>query len=423
MKIPDLEKILLFLMAGAFLITSFAVFLFLNTPLPAPPPPAEVTQSPPQPRVIRFENTVVQKETVQELLSRFGFSPESIARLIKDTRPVYNLNRIGAGHHYEIERYEGGAFKSLRYDISVEQYLLVTPWGPGFQATLHQHEFEIVVEEIFGRIDGSLYYTLVSRGERDGLVASLMNILRWDVDFTSVKSEDSFKLIVEKKYLDGNFIKYGKILAVEFRSAIKTFRGFLFEDPAGGEARYYDENGKSLRKAFLKVPFNFDPRITSHFSYSRFHPLFRRRRPHLGVDYGAPAGTPVLASADGVVEFAGFNGGYGKWVRIRHSGGLKTSYAHLSRIDVRPGRRVFQGERIGTVGSTGVATGPHLDYRVEKNGRFVDPRSVLSVPSEDGLSERHQVQFNLLRRSFEERLAAIPEDEPYLNRVSAAGGG
>ena len=241
--------------------------------------------------------------------------------------------------------------------------------------TLHlvtRTNFEVSVEEIYGRINDTLYQTLVSKGENGQLVARLWDILQWDVDFTSVQPEDSLKLIVEKKYLNGDFVKYGNVLAVEFRSSKKKLYGFIFENPQTGRTEHYDEGGQAVRKSLLKVPFRFDPRITSRFSHSRYHPILKVRRPHLGIDYGAPAGTPVVASGRGTVIFSGTKGGYGKLVRIRHpllrecgaevdpdapcgSRNVVTSYAHLSRIQVRRGQKVRQGERIGRVGSTGLA--------------------------------------------------------------------
>ena len=287
--------------------------------------------------------------------------------------------------------------------------------------TLHlvtRTNFEVSVEEIYGRINDTLYQTLVSKGENGQLVARLWDILQWDVDFTSVQPEDSLKLIVEKKYLNGDFVKYGNVLAVEFRSSKKKLYGFIFENPQTGRTEHYDEGGQAVRKSLLKVPFRFDPRITSRFSHSRYHPILKVRRPHLGIDYGAPAGTPVVASGRGTVIFSGTKGGYGKLVRIRHSRNVVTSYAHLSRIQVRRGQKVRQGERIGRVGSTGLATGPHLDYRVQKNGKYLNPRRVVSYHSDESpVEKRHWEGFVAERDALRERLDSIPETQPYVSRI------
>ena len=163
-----------------------------------------------------------------------------------------------------------------------------------------------------------------------------------------------------------------------------------------------------MRNAFLKVPFSFDPRITSRFSHSRYHPILKKRRPHLGVDYGAPRGTPVLAAGAGRVIFAGRKGGFGKLVRVRHPNGYTTGYAHLSRIGVNRGQEVDQGQRIGRVGSTGLSTVPHLDYRVpDQKGRFINPRNVSALPSDKPLDKKYWDQFVVVRDHFEERLTSI----------------
>ena len=225
---------------------------------------------------------------------------------------------------------------------------------------------------------------------------------------------------MEKQYLDGEFVKYGRVRAVQFASRARVFNAFRFEN-SEGEISYYDEKGNAVRKAFLKAPFHFDPRVTSRFSHSRYHPILKTRRPHLGVDYGAPTGTPVLASAAGTVTFRGRDGGYGLLVKVRHPNGYVTSYAHLSRIEVKRGQKVGQGEQIGRVGATGLATGPHLDYRVQdKSGRFINPQNVLALPSDKPVAEEYVGVYASVRDEYMQRLDSIPEMAPFLNRVSHA---
>ncbi|HXK60825.1 MAG TPA: peptidoglycan DD-metalloendopeptidase family protein, partial [Acidobacteriota bacterium] len=321
--------------------------------------------------IMRFEDSFDRSSTVHDLLLKYNFSPQEAQRLIDETRDVYNLNRVMAGNQVLIE-FADKEFRSLRYEISDEEFLTIVRQNGAYLATRDKYQFDTVVEEFYGRIEGSLWNTLVSQGEDHRLVIELINILRWDVPFTAIQPGDSFKLIVEKKYRDGSFVKYGRIHAIEFRRGERSYYAFLFHDPETGKDHYYDENGNSVRKAFLKVPFQFNPRVTSRFSHSRFHPILKIRRPHLGIDFGAPIGTPVIASASGVVVFAGYHGGFGRTVRIRHANGYVTSYAHLSRIHVRVGQAVSQGDVIARVGSTGLSTGPHLDFRVSRHGRFVN---------------------------------------------------
>jgi murein DD-endopeptidase MepM/ murein hydrolase activator NlpD len=372
------------------------------------------------PPVERLERAIGRNTTLQEIFLDLGFTAREIHDLVQDVKPVYNLNRVRAGHSFVIERTAGGDLQSLRYPIDDEEYLFVRRDSDQYVATRKKHDFQVVVEEFFGEVNTSLWDTLVSQGEFPQLVVELHQILQWDVDFTALQPKDSFKLIVEKKYLDGEFVKYGRISAVQFASRARTLHAFLFENPKG-EISYYDEKGNAVRKAFLKAPFYFDPRVTSRFSHSRYHPILKTRRPHLGVDYGAPTGTPVLASASGTVAFRGRDGGFGLKVKIRHPNGYATSYAHLSRIEVKRGQEVSQGEQIGRVGATGLATGPHLDYRVQdKNGRFINPQNVLALPSDKPIEKEYVGHFTSVRDKYMQSLESIPEVAPFLNRVSHA---
>ncbi|MGH9339403.1 MAG: peptidoglycan DD-metalloendopeptidase family protein [Acidobacteriota bacterium] len=405
------------------LFTSFSYYyLYIPedpaSPLIAQPLPLEAAAAP-EPEIITYDQVIPSNSTLQDALLACDFTPVEIHQLLEETKKVYNLNRVMAGHQLSIERFADGRFKNLHYQISDEEYLLVDYASERYAASRHQREFNVIVEEIYGRIDSSLWDTLMSGGEAAQLVVELANILRWDVDFTAMHPGDAFKLIVEKKYLDGEFIKYGEVVAIQFSGSDKEVFGFLFKDPETDEVKYYDEKGRSLKKTFLRVPFDFNPRVTSGFTYSRFHPILKKRRPHLGLDYGAPTGTPVLASANGKVIFAGRDGGFGKVVRIRHSNGYVSGYAHLSQILVKTGQRVMQGGRIGKVGSTGLATGPHLDYRIQdSSGKHIDPRKLVSLPSEHSIDQRYAQDFDAVRDSLTRRLQSIPETRPYINRVA-----
>ena len=380
-----------------------------------------VVEVPPaEPKVVRSEVVLERNSTVEGVLLQLGFDRVELHSLIRAVRPVYNLNRVKAGHSFAMERWSDGSFKGLEYHISDEQYLLVQSDSNGYSASLCDYNLETVVEKFYGEIEESLWSTVLSGGETDYLVFQLIQVLQWDVDFTAIQPRDSVKLIFEKKYLGGEFVKYGEILSVVFTRRERSFSAFLFENPDSGKKQYYDEKGLPVRKAFLKVPFNFDPRITSRFSHSRYHPILKKRRPHLGVDYGAPRGTPVLAAGSGRVVFAGREGGFGKLVRIRHPNGYTTAYAHLSRIEVRRGQEVSQGQRVGRVGATGLATGPHLDYRVEdQRGRFINPRNVSALPSDKPLDQKYWDQFAAVRDHFTDQLTSIPSVLP-VDGISAA---
>lgn len=376
---------------------------------------------PPRPEVERFEDFLPSNTTLQSILARHDFSPQQVHQFIQETRPVYNLNRVMAGQRYAIELVDG-AFHRFEYDISDEEYLVVRYDSGRYEATRRRHEFEVRVEGLVGHIKTSAWDALVGQGETGDLAMKLFQILQWDVDFTRVYPDDSFRLIFEKKYLGNQFVKYGNLLAVEFRSRGKAFYAFQFVHPETGEKQYYNQDGEAVRKAFLKVPFSFNPRISSGFSHSRFHPVLKKRRPHYGVDYAAPAGTPVLASGSGTVIFAGYSGGNGKMVKIRHSNGYVTSYLHLSSISVRVGQQVAQGERIGRVGSTGLATGPHLDYRIQnRRGQYLNPQNVMALPSDKPVDPRYREEFFEVRDRWMRQLQSIPAPEVDEHRFTVAG--
>ena len=374
-----------------------------------------------EPETVRIEDTIRRNATLATVLGRYDFGTSDIHRLIEDTQSVYNLHRIKAGNRIVVERFLDGSFRALEYHIDNEQYLLVSSESDGYSASRHQHPFEQVEEEVYGRIQTSLWDTLVSKGEKAVLVQNLFHILAWDISFTEIQPNDSVKLILKKRYQkERDFFVYGDIEAVRFDHEGKAFYAFLFEDPDTGKKDHFDLKGNSVKKALLKVPFDFNPRVTSGFSYSRFHPVLKRRRPHLGVDYGAPKGTRVRAAGAGRVIFAGRNGGYGKMVKIRHANGFMTSYAHLSRIQVRRGAHVPQGHVIGRVGSTGLSTGPHLDYRVQnKRGKYLNPRK-LTFPPVKPLAAKHMKSFEVVRDVLLDSLDSIPEEEAYTRRVVAA---
>jgi len=276
--------------------------------------------------------------------------------------------------------------------------------------------------DISSRIKDNLWNTLVECGESGVLTMEIFELMQWDIAFTAVQPYDSFKLIVEKRYDQDQFVKYGDIQTLVFKHEGKEFHAFRFDDPVSGKAKYYDFNGKNVKKAFLKIPLKADYRISSGFSYSRLHPVSRRRMPHYGVDYAAPRGTPVLASAAGRVIFAARKGGNGNLVKIRHPSGHTTYYLHLSRILVKRGQYVEQGQLIGRVGATGIATGPHLDYRIQtKQGRFINPRKFVALPTDKGVDPKYMEDFIAVRDAYLLQLGSIPDIAPEPPELAAAG--
>jgi len=343
--------------------------------------PVPVVGGPPPPPPLReIVGIFAKNQTITDALSQNGLPRQQIFEMVATTRPVYNLARVTAGKPFWLYLTPEGRFHDFRYPIDDERYLTVYRDGDRFVPVIKKFPYEIRVEPVAGDIEGSLFAALSDAGERDTLAESFAEIFNGDIDFyTEIQPGDNFRLLVEKKYLGANFVKYGPILAASISNQNKTFTGFRFLDENGREG-FYAPDGKSLKKSFLKSPFKF-ARISSKFSFARRHPILKIIRPHLGVDYAAPIGTPVQAVGSGVVVLTGQTSTNGKMVRLRHSGGYETMYLHLSSIAVRSGSRVDQTQVIGYVGATGLVTGPHLDFRVFLHERAIDPRKVIFPPN------------------------------------------
>lgn len=372
----------------------------------------------------RFEDQFPTNSTLQDVLFDFGFTPIDIHNLIRDTREVYNLNQIKAGNRFVIYSLGDGRFRSLEYDIDDQKYVVVSLDNATsqYKAELKERQFDTIVEEFAGSITDNLWNTLVRMGESGKLISKMIEILQWDIAFTAIQPQDSFKVVVEKKFYKDQFVDYGDIVSLQFNNSGKNFYAFLYTHPETGEKGYFDLDGESVKKAFLKIPFKYDYRISSGFSHSRFHPVLKTRRPHLGVDYAAPHGTPVLASGSGRVIFAGRAGGNGNLVKIRHPNRYISYYLHLSKIHVRQGQSVSQGDVIGRVGSTGLATGPHLDYRIQRDdGRFLNPAALVTMPSEERVDPDYLEDFQSIRDQSLQQLESIPEALPDVDRFSVAG--
>jgi murein DD-endopeptidase MepM/ murein hydrolase activator NlpD len=417
--------------AAVLLLLAGVVITNWNAEKPAPDPGPSAERLvrgpmgppiPPQFQVERTEDRFPAQSTLRDLLAPRGFSPQDIHQLITDTRGDYDLNRVQAGHRYAFECFGDGRFKQFEYDIDESRYLTVWRDDDGYESEIRERVFDTQTVQISGRIKDSFWNALIAEGESGQLVMSIHELLQWDVDFTAIQPDDSFKAIFEKSYYQGEFVKYGEIHALEFTHGGRAFFAFKFDDPKTGKARYYDQDGKGVKKAFLKVPFKYDYRISSGFSYSRLHPVLGKKRPHYGIDYAAPTGTPVLASAAGRVVSAGWNGGSGKMVKLRHPNGYYTFYLHLSKILVKAGTSVAQGDRIGLVGSTGLATGPHLDYRIQdRQGRFLNPKKYVALPSETGLPDELMKEFIAVRDAYMRQLEEIPSREIVPRGVAVAG--
>jgi len=388
------------------------VLLLLPTQLPTAmeqvASPVSAAPLLPPPPLKMLSGTIGRNTNLAAVLGE-TLSPTVIHRLVQTAAPLHDLARISVGHPFSVVVGHDGFLSNFSYAIDELRTLRVNRKGGDLEAEVFTRSYDQRTEVVEGVISSSLFGAVNDAGEQDQLALDLAEIFAWDIDFhTELQKGDSFKVAVEKMYLDGRLSRYGRILSAEFVRGDRTLKAVRFEG-GRGVGGYYAPDGRPLRKAFLRSPLKFS-RISSGFTHSRFHPILKTMRPHLGVDYAAPVGTPVMASGDGVVILAGWSGGYGKTVRIRHPNGFETLYGHLSRINVRLGQRVTQEMFIGAVGMTGLATGPHLDYRMIKSGVFLNPLKIQSPPAEP-VPRAERAAFEATR----DRELAL------LERVSAAG--
>jgi murein DD-endopeptidase MepM/ murein hydrolase activator NlpD len=295
---------------------------------------------------------------------------------------------------------------AIEYDINSERYLHIQKNGGTYEAAEEKLPYETEIDMIWGTIEDNLPNAIAKEGERATLAYELSEIFAWDVDFyIDLRKGDSFKILFEKKYLKDEFAGYGSVLAATFTNRGTTFQAYRFTYPDTKESDYFNEKGESLRKEFLKSPFKYTPRITSRFSHSRLHPVRKVYRPHYGVDYAAKVGTPVNATADGTVLFAGWSGASGRMIRIRHKNNYETMYLHLRRCYVKKGDRVTGGQKIAEVGASGEVTGPHLDYRIKYAGTYINPLAYRFKPVEP-LRPEFLAEFTFLAQNYSQYLNA-----------------
>jgi murein DD-endopeptidase MepM/ murein hydrolase activator NlpD len=299
--------------------------------------------------------------------------------------------RLSPGTSFEGIRAADGSLQSLRVALDQRTELHLERAGDVIEVERIERPVDSAVARIEGEVSSSLFAAVEKAGAEPELAVALASVFQWDVDFLrDVRKGDRFVAVVDRRSIAGSFYEYGTLYAARFVNNGKTLDAIAYPD-GDGHIGFYDLQGRPLRKQFLRSPLEFS-RITSRFSHSRFHPVLQRRMPHYGVDYGAPVGTPVLVTADGRVTFVGQRQGAGRMVTVSHANGYETNYLHLSRYGegIRSGVRVHQGQVIGHVGSSGLSTGPHLDYRTRLNGEWVNPLSISSPPAQPLPAERLQ---------------------------------
>lgn len=352
--------------------------------------------------VIHSELTIHPGVTFGEALHRLDVQPGVAAEIISSVRGVFDLRQIRAGQELEVGRSVEGQLREVRYRIDADRMLSVRPNQAdqdGFQAGVQTIPSHTEVANVRGEIRDSLFGAVDDAGEGPELAMRLADIFGWDLDFYSDTREgDTFRVEVEKKTsLDGKTRTYGRVLFAEYVNDGHPYRALLFHD-TDGKPEYFSPDGQSLEKAFLRSPLKFSAAVTSGFSRSRFHPILHEQKAHLGTDYGAPVGTPVQAIGSGRVIFAGFKGDNGNMVHLKHSNGYESLYLHLSRVLVREGDRVEAGDRIGLVGMTGLATGPHLHFSILDHGVYRNFEILRrNLPSAEPVARADMAEFTAMR--------------------------
>jgi murein DD-endopeptidase MepM/ murein hydrolase activator NlpD len=352
--------------------------------------------------------------TLAALLRAHDIAAADASAIVAQAGSVFDLRKVRANQPYRLETTRTGRVRGFEYEIDGDRFLRVgrAP-DDGLVARVLPIPKTRGIEVVTGGIDGarpSLSAALDASGETDELTLAMADIFGGEIDFsTELQRGDRFDVAVEKQYRDDHvFAGYGPILAAEFDNAGRRVTAVRFT-PEGGSPAYFDEHGVSMRRFFLASPLKFQPVITSGFSRARLHPILREVRAHLGVDYRAPAGAPVVAVADGTVVSAGTSGASGRMVHLRHANGYESEYLHLSSMAVHAGEHVGQGELIGRVGASGLATAAHLDYRLKKDGAFINPVTAhRSMPPADPVSPSQMAAFTLVRDQAFERLGAAP---------------
>jgi murein DD-endopeptidase MepM/ murein hydrolase activator NlpD len=368
-----------------------------------PPPPPPRLPLPPPPERFQVETRRLGKDqTVAQALFAFGLEGAQVQSVVAALADLLPLRRARAGDQLRLERRADRALHRFTYRQGPAEEWIVRPCeGGALCGEKRRVELRTEVARVALAIQGSLYETLDRAGEDPALAVEAAEVLAWDVDFYhDVRAGDSIKILVEKVYADDKLLRYGEVLAAEYDGqATGRKRLFRYADPEG-RTSYFDDDGNSARRGFLRSPLKY-AHVTSRYG-SRFHPLLQYRRAHQGVDYAAPEGTPVLAVGDGTALRAGWNGGCGKSVALRHRNGLETVYCHLSRVAVSAGTHVSQKQVVGFVGRTGIATGPHLHYAVKRGGGYLNPMT-LKLPRGEPVPASW-------RADFEAKIAPLRKD-------------
>jgi murein DD-endopeptidase MepM/ murein hydrolase activator NlpD len=382
-----------------------------QAPVPVAPPRADIALANDTETI---ETRVPRNATLDRLLRDHAVRDDLVIAIVEAARGSFDPRDLRANNSYRLVRTLDGLLRLFEYEIDADKFLrIVSPdrrTPDALDVEVVPYEKRTDVTAVRGAIDRehpSLVAAFESTGENVQLAIALAEIFAGEVDFESdLQPGDRFELLFEKVYREGSFAHYGQIMAAQLVNEGRDLQAYRFS--VDGKAGYYDAKGRSLKRFILASPLRFEPRVTSRFSYRRRHPVHGGYRPHLGVDYGAPYGAAVVAVASGTVISAGWSGGSGRMVRIRHAGRYESYYLHLSSFgkEIRAGAHVDQGQLIGRVGATGTATGPHLDYRLRRNGVFVNPLAEHKrLPPGAPISAAYTEAFTLAREAARSELS------------------
>ena len=330
----------------------------------------------PLPVLVTKNGTIKQGQNLIDILSEYDISQNEVFGIIKTFANIYNTKYMKESTEYEITLTTSGQFRKFSYfPFPDEEYTvrISTSVTAKYISEVHKYPLDKTIIITSGTVKNSLYESMTNASLAPDIVMHFAEIFESKIDFfTETMPNDIFRMKVELYTLNGKIIKHGEILSAEYEGKSARESAVLYEY-APNNRDYFNLNGESLKRAFSKAPLSYR-RISSYFTLNRFHPILKRVRPHLGIDYAAPKGTPVSTIGDGIITFAGRNGGFGNQIKIKHPNGYESWYAHLSRLarNMRRGKKVFIGDVIGYVGSTGLSTGPHLDFRLKSGRKFVN---------------------------------------------------
>ncbi len=345
-------------------------------------------------KLLNLKSTIAAGDSLGSLLNGW-FSFPTILQFVDKSKDIYSLNSLKLNHPFSLlVDLNDKSLKKFEYEFDNTHKIILQQTGGSYEVTVEEIVYDYQLCFLQGTVSSNFYNAVINTGETGTFAIRLADIFSYDIDFArEIREGDTFSALVEKRYRDGNFNGYGRIIAARFVNNDVLYEAFLFHDSEQeGKLSYFDRTGKALQKAFLRTPVHFT-RISSNFTMARKHPILGITRAHPAIDYAAPKGTPVMA---GTVMRAAYTGGYGHLILLKHKGGLESQYAHLSGYakGVRNGAKVVQGQVIGYVGSTGLSTGPHLDFRIKKNGQYVNPANII-IPSKAPLGNEQMEAYLL----------------------------